>query len=66
MGNPIGNKGLAALVAPPPQADAPSHSTGVLTKLRELDLRNTQITDAGCSTLASALDSLRSWRDHCC
>ena len=66
IGNPLGDEGLAALVAPPPQADAPSHSTGVLTKLRELDLRNTQITDAGCSTLASALDSLRSWRDHCC
>ena len=29
----------------------------VLKKLRKLDLYNTQITDAGCATLASALDS---------
>ena len=55
--NPFGNEGLAALVAPlpPPQAGAPP-PTGVLTKLKRLDLKFTQITDAGCSALAAALD----------
>ena len=55
--NPLGDEGLAALVAPPPLAGAPPTTTAVLTKLKKLDLRNTQITDAGCATLASALDS---------
>jgi hypothetical protein len=52
--NPFGDEGLAALVAPPPPpAGAP---TGVLTKLKELNLDNTQVTDAGCAALAAALD----------
>jgi len=38
------------LVAKPPR-------TGVLAKLETLDLWSTQITDAGCAALASALDS---------
>ena len=48
-GNPLGDEGLVALVAPPPP--------GVLTKLESLDLRYTQVADAGCAALASALDS---------
>jgi hypothetical protein len=57
-GNPFGDEGLAALVAPPPPpAGAPPPPTGVLTKLKVLSLINTQITDAGCAALASALDS---------
>ena len=44
-GNPFGDEGLAALVAPPPPA-------GVLTKLKTLDLSNTQVTNAGCAPLA--------------
>jgi hypothetical protein len=56
-GNPFGNEGLAALVAPPPPAGAPPPTTGGLAKLKRLDLSHTQITDAGCATLASALDS---------
>jgi hypothetical protein len=57
-GNPFGDEGLAALVAPPPPpAGALSPPTGVLTKLRALGLINTQITDAGCAALAAALDS---------
>jgi hypothetical protein len=80
-GNPLGDEGLAALLAPPPPpAGALSPPTGVLTKLKGLDLRDTprsptpaappsslkslkqlyltdtQITDAGCAALASALD----------
>ena len=55
--NPLGDEGLAALVAPPPPAGAPPTTTGVLTKLKVLYLSHTQITDAGCATLASALDS---------
>ena len=55
--SPLGNEGLAALVAPPPPADAPTTTTGVLTKLKGLYLSRTQITDAGCATLAAALDS---------
>ena len=56
--NPFGDEGLAALVAPlpPPPAGALSPPTGVLTKLRALDLSYTQITDAGCAALAAALD----------
>ena len=55
--NSIGDEGLAALVAPSPPAGAPPPPTGVLTKLKELHLDHTQITDAGCATLAAALDS---------
>ena len=55
--NPLGDEGLAALVAPPPPAGAPPPTTGGLTKLKSLNLCYTQITDAGCATLAAALDS---------
>ena len=54
--NSFGDEGLAALVAPPPAAGAPPPPTGVLTKLKKLFLGYTQITDAGCATLAAALD----------
>ena len=57
-GNPSSDEGLAALVAPPlPPAGAPPLPTGGLAKLKTLDLWNTQITDAGCTTLVSALES---------
>ena len=56
-GNPFGDEGLAALVAPPPPAGAPPPTTGGLTKLKELYLSDTEITDAGCAALAAALDS---------
>ena len=55
--NPLGDEGLAALVAPPPAAGVPPPTTGGLAKLNWLNLINTQITDAGCATLAAALDS---------
>jgi len=55
--NPLGDEGLAALVAPPPAAGAPLPTTGGLAKLEVLNLSFTQITDAGCATLAVALDS---------
>ena len=55
--NPLGDEGLAALVAPPPPAGAPPPPTGGLKKLNILDLRDTQIADAGCATLIAALDS---------
>ena len=55
-GNPIGDEGLAALVAPPPPAGAPP-PTGGLTKLKELNLSYTQVSDAGCAALAAALDN---------
>jgi hypothetical protein len=55
--NPLGDEGLAALVAPPPAAGAPPPTTGGLEKLKVLWLGNTQITDAGCATLVAALDS---------
>ena len=55
--NSFGDEGLAALVAPPPPAGALSPPTGVLTKLKVLNLFCTQITDAGCATLVSALNS---------
>ena len=38
-------------------AGAPPPTTGGLAKLKVLDLNCTQITDAGCATLAAALDS---------
>jgi hypothetical protein len=55
-GNPFGDEGLAALLAPPPPP-AGALPTGVLTKLERLELNNTQVTDAGCAALAAALDS---------
>ena len=56
--NPLGDGGLAALVAPPPPAGAPPPTTtGGLAKLKMLLVNATQITDAGCATLAAALDS---------
>jgi len=55
--NPLGDDGLAALVAPPPAAGAPPPPTGGLAQLRTLDLIGTQINDAGCAALASALES---------
>ena len=57
VGNSFGDEGLAALLAPPPPAGAPPPPTGVLPKLKELYLCRTQITDAGCATLVTALDS---------
>ena len=56
-GNLFGDEGLTALVAPPPPAGALPSPTGVLTKLNTLDLRRSQVADAGCATLAAALDS---------
>ena len=57
--NPFGDEGLAALVAPlPPAAGTPPRPAGGLKKLELLDLRMTQINDAGCATLVAALDSL--------
>ena len=56
-GNPLGDEGLAALVAPPPPAGAPPTTTGGLAKLKVLNLSRTQVTDAGCGTLTAALDS---------
>ena len=54
--NPFGDKGLAALVAPPP-AGTPPPPAGGLKKLELLYLNDTQISDSGCATLAAALDS---------
>ena len=56
-GNPFGDEGLAALVVPPPPppAGALSPPTGVLTKLKTLDLSDTKVADAGCNALAAAL-----------
>ena len=55
--SPLGDEGIAALVAPPPQVGAPPLTTGGLAKLNWLNLWDTRITDAGCATLASALNS---------
>ena len=55
--NPIGDAGLAALVAPPPPAGAPPTTTGGLAKLKGLILSDTQITDTGCAALAAELDN---------
>ena len=55
--NPFGDEGLAALVAPPPPAGTLPLPTGGLKKLKVLDLDRTQVTDAGCTALAAALDS---------
>ena len=53
----IGDKGLVALLAPPLLAGALPPPTGVLTKLRVLGFSSTQVSDAGCATLAAAFDS---------
>ena len=60
--NPFGDEGIAALVAPPPPAGAlPAGAlqppAGALAELRELDLEDSQVSDAGCAVLAAALDS---------
>ena len=55
-GNPFGDEGLAALVAPPP-ADAPPPQAEVLAQLKWLHLGWSQITDDGCAHLASRLRS---------
>ena len=44
-------------MAPPPPAGAPPPTTGGLAQLKELNLNDTQITDAGCAALAAALNS---------
>ena len=56
-GNPFGDEGLAALVAPSPPAGTLPLPTGGLKKLSSLHLSYTQVSDAGCATLAAALDS---------
>jgi len=56
-GNPFGDEGLAALVAPPPPAGTLPLPTGGLKKLEMLALQGTQVSDAGCAALAAALDS---------
>ena len=53
-GNPFGDEGLAALVAPPPQGRG---RRTVLAQLSMLNLGGSQITDAGCAQLASRLTS---------
>ena len=53
--NLFGDEGLAALLAPPPPAGTPP--TGGLKKLKDLDLEDTQITDAGCAPLVAAINS---------
>jgi hypothetical protein len=56
--SPFGDEGLAALVlAPPLPAGALPPPAGGLAKLKMLYLSYTKITDAGCATLAAALDS---------
>jgi hypothetical protein len=56
--NPFGDEGLAALVAPsPPPAGALPLPTGGLKELMTLNLKATQVSDAGCAALAAALDS---------
>ena len=58
MQNPLGDEGLAALVAPPlPPTGALAPATGGLTKLEWLSFNKTQVTDAGCAALAAALES---------
>ena len=56
-GNPFGDEGLAALVAPPPAAGTPPPPAGGLKKLYWLALEGTKVSDAGCATLVAALDS---------
>ena len=45
------------LLAPPPPAGTPPRPARGLKKLKGLELGGTQVTDAGCATLAAALDS---------
>ena len=56
-GNSLGDEGITALVAPPPPAGALPPPAGGLKRLKTLDLRNTHVTDAGCATITSAIDS---------
>ena len=56
-GNPFGDDGFAALVAPPPPAGTSPPPAGGLKKLKLLELSYTQVTDAGCAALVAALDS---------
>jgi hypothetical protein len=56
--NPLGDDGLAALVAPPVAPPPPTGTpAGELRQLKRLNLENTNITGAGCNTLAHALVS---------
>ena len=58
--NSFGDEGLAALVAPPPAAGALRPPTGVLTRLKKLEVggnMGASITDAGCAALTAAIDS---------
>ena len=57
FGNPFGDEGLIALLAPPPPAGTVPLPTGWLKKLELLELEDTQVSDAGCAALVSALDS---------
>ena len=57
QGNPFGDEGLVALVAPSPPAGALPAAARGLTKLKALGLASTQISDAGCAALVSALDN---------
>ena len=57
IGSPFGDEGLATLVAPPPPAGALSPPTRGMKKLKTLDLSDTEVSDAGCAALVSALDS---------
>jgi hypothetical protein len=57
VGNPFGDEGLAALVAPPPPAGTPPLPAGGLKKLKMLSLDYTQVSDAGCAALTAALGS---------
>ena len=50
--NPLGDEGLAALVAPPLPPP-----TGGLHELKTLELSHTKVSDAGCTALATALHS---------
>ena len=57
--NPFGDQGIASLVAPPAAQD--DHECALprrsqLARLTTLGLQGTQITAAGCATLAAALD----------
>ena len=56
-GNPFGDEGIAALVAPPPPASVLPPQARRLKKLETLNLRGTQVSDAGCAALAAAFDS---------
>jgi len=59
--NSFGDEGLAALAAPPAAAGALRPPAGdVLTRLKKLEVGGNMgagITDAGCATLAEAIDS---------